>query len=211
MILQVTPRGMAPKLFTADTGPDRKTMTVTDGATIRGRLVYNGKPVANAELGMTTQTRWSGSTYNEMRVGTREDGTFAITNVPAGRIWMVYPKMESLTAQNIGTNALPVETKDDGQEVSIGDIELKPAHILRGRVVLADGKPVPPDMRVTLSADQAWDNQVVTIDSEGKFEFRGLPAGVFSISAGIRGYHSPDRVTEVLVNRDIDNLVLRML
>jgi len=52
---------------------------------------------------------------------------------------------------------------------------------------------------------------VVAIDSDGKFEFRGLPAGVFSINAGVRGYHSPDRITEVLVNRDIDNLVLRML
>jgi hypothetical protein len=211
MILQVTPRGMAPKLFTAATGADRKTMTVTDGATIRGRLVYDGKPVANAEVGITTHARLSGSTYNEMRIGTREDGTFAITGVPAGRIWMVYPKMESLTAQNIGANAVPVETKDDGQEVSIGDIELKPACILRGRVVLSDGKPMPPDMHVTISADQAWDSQVVTIDSEGKFEFRGLPAGVFAVDAGLRGYHSPDRVTEVLVNRDIDNLVLRML
>jgi hypothetical protein len=119
--------------------------------------------------------------------------------------------MESLTAQNIGANAVPVETKDDGQEVSIGDIELKPAYILRGRVVLSDGKPMPPDMHVTISADQAWDSQVVTIDSEGTFEFRGLPAGVFSVDAGLRGYHSPDRVTEVLVNRNIDNLVLRML
>ena len=70
---------------------------------------------------------------------------------------------------------------------------------------------MPPDMHVTISADQAWDSQVVTIDSEGTFEFRGLPAGVFSVDAGLRGYHSPDRVTEVLVNRNIDNLVLSML
>jgi hypothetical protein len=52
MILNVTARGMAPTLFTEPTGADRKMMTVTEGATIRGRLVQpDGKPVANAEVG----------------------------------------------------------------------------------------------------------------------------------------------------------------
>jgi hypothetical protein len=211
MILQVTPRGMAPKLTTGATGPERTTITVTDGTIVRGRLMYDGKPVANAEVGITTHTHLSGSTYDELRIGTNDDGTFIITGVPAGRIWMLYPKMESLTAQNIGANALPFETKDDGEDVNIGKIELKPAYSLRGRVVLTDGKSIPPDMHVTISADQAWDNQIVSIDADGTFEVRGLPPGVFSISAGVRGYHSPERVTEVLVNRDIDNLVLRML
>jgi hypothetical protein len=52
MILQVSARGMAPKLFTEPTGADRKTMTVGDGASVRGRLMFSGKPVANAEVGL---------------------------------------------------------------------------------------------------------------------------------------------------------------
>ncbi len=211
MILQVTPRGMAPKITTAVTGAERTTITVTDGALIRGRLMYDGKPVANAEVGITTHSRLSGSMYNEVRIGTKEDGTFIITGVPAGRIWMLYPKMEALTAQNIGGDAVPFETKDDGEDVNVGTIELKAAYALRGKVVLTDGKPLPPDMHVTVSADEAWDSQTVTIDADGKFEVRGLPAGVFSINAGVRGYHAPERVTEVLVNHDVNNLVLRML
>jgi len=89
MILQVTARGMAPKLFTEPTGADRKTMTVTEGATIRGRLLREGKPISNAEVGLATHSRLSGRVYPEVRIGTQEDGTFAITNVPAGRIWDV--------------------------------------------------------------------------------------------------------------------------
>ena len=102
MILQASARGMAPKLFTESTGADRKTMTVSDGATVHGRLLYNGKPVANAELGLITHERRSGTMYSEVFIGAKQDGTFTITNVPAGRLWMLYPKMESLAARGIG-------------------------------------------------------------------------------------------------------------
>jgi hypothetical protein len=212
MILQVSARGMAPKLFTEPTGADRKTMVVTDGATVRGRLMANGKPVANAELGLITHERRSGTMYAEVLIGTKDDGTFAITNVPPGRIWMIYPKMESVAARGIGTQAKPLETKDDGQDIDVGDIELHAAHTLKGRVVLSDGKPIPPGMHVSVGADQAWDNQMVEIAADGSFEFHGLPAGVYSVHPSVKGYlaGSDGFGVEALVNRDIANLVLRM-
>src|SRR5258708_31587415 len=107
MILQVRPRAMAPKLFTEPTGADRKTMVVTDGATIRGRLIQDGKPVANAEGGLSTHAHGAGTVYPEVRIGTQEDGKFAITNVPAGRIWYVDPKKESLASRGLGADAFP--------------------------------------------------------------------------------------------------------
>jgi hypothetical protein len=211
MILQVSPRGMASKLFTEPTGAERKTMTVTDGATIRGRLVLNGKPVANAEVGLATHERRAGTVYPEVRIGTKEDGTFAITNVPAGRIWLVYPKMESLAARGIGADVIACETKDDGQEVDVGDIQLTAGHTLHGKVVLSDGKPVPPDMHVTLAADRAWDTQMAVIGSDGSFEFRGLPAGVYGINPAVKGYRAGDGFgIEALVNRDVSDLVIRL-
>jgi Carboxypeptidase regulatory-like domain len=211
MILQVSARGMASKLFTEPTGADRQTLTVTDGATIRGRLVANGRPVGNAEIGLITHERRSGTMYSEIRIGTKEDGTFAITNVPAGRIWLLYPKMESLAARGIGADVVACETKDDGQEVDVGDVRLAPAYTLRGKVVLTDGKPIPPDMHVTLSADRGWDSQMAVIGSDGWFEFHGLPSGVYSLGPAVKGYHAGDSFgVEALVNRDIDGLVIRM-
>jgi hypothetical protein len=212
MVLQVAARGMAPKLFTVPTGADLKTMTVTEGATVRGRLVRQGKPVSSAEVGLATYTRVSGTVYPEVRIGTQEDGKFAITNVPAGRIWNVYPKMQSLAARGIGSNAVVCETKDDGQEVDVGDIELKPTHTLRGKVVLSDGNPIPPDMRVTLSTDRAWDSQTTILGPGGAFEFEGLPAGVFSVAPGVKGYRLAEGFSvEVLVNRKVDGLTIQMV
>jgi hypothetical protein len=211
MILQVSARGMAPKLFTEPTGADRRTIVISDGATVRGRLMFNGKPVENAEVGLITHERRSGAMYPEILIGTKEDGTFTITNVPPGRIWMLYPKMESLAARGIGGQAVPLETKDDGQEVDVGDIPLTAAHMLKGRVVVSDAKPIPPGMRVTIDADQAWDSQMAEIGPDGGFEFRGLPTGIYKVHAAIKGYHPGDGSSgEALVTRDITDLVIRM-
>lgn len=126
MILRVSPRGMAQKLFTEPTGADRKTMTVTDGASIFGRVLQpDGKPAANVELGVMAHSRAAGTAFPEMVIGTREDGTFAITNVPVGRVLYIYPKMESLAPLGFAGNPEPLETKDDGQEVHIADLKLQ--------------------------------------------------------------------------------------
>jgi protocatechuate 3,4-dioxygenase beta subunit len=211
-ILAVKPRGMAAKLFTLPTGAERKTLTVTDGAMIRGRLVQpDGKPVANAEVGLMTHSRRSGTTLPEVRIGTKEDGTFAITNVPAGRIWELYPKMESVANRNIGAGPMPCETKDDGQEVDVGDIVLRPGYTVRGKVTLSDGKPIAADMRITLGADVAWDSQIVPLAADGTFEFRGVPPGVFTVNPAVRGYRAGDGFgTEVLVKSDRSDLVIQM-
>ena len=168
MILNVSARGMAPKLFTETTGGDRKTMIVSAGSTIRGRLMQDGKPVAGAEVGLTTHERRSGTTFPEMTVGTREDGTFDLSNVHGRtRGWLAYGKMESLAARGIAGEVIECETKDDGQIVDVGDIQVKPAFALREELVLSDGKPVPPDTPITLGADRAWDSQMVVAGPDG--------------------------------------------
>jgi len=208
--LNVSPRAMAPKLVTLPTGPEKRTISVTQGATLRGRLLQpDGTPAANAEIGVFVHSRLSGTVFQEVRIGTKDDGTFAITNIPAGRIWYVYPKMESLAARGLAGDAVPVETKDDGEEVDVGTIKLRTAYTLRGKVVLSDGKPIPPDMHVTLSSDTGFDSQIATVAQDGSFEFRGLSKGVYSIAPGVRGYKpTDDFYGEVLINRDGKSMVV---
>jgi hypothetical protein len=200
MVVLVEPRGMAPKIFTnLATGDERHPVTVSDGALVRGRLVQDGKPVSTAELGLIAQQRgWGadlkliGAPYNEIRMGTRDDGTFAITNVPAGVEWYLYGKMESL-ANRGATDIIKCVTKDDGQDVDLGDISVHPAHTLRGRIVLADGSTLAPGNRVVLSSSRAWDSQTAVLDSEGRFEFHGLASGDYEVSASVRGYRLPPK------------------
>jgi len=204
MILQVAPRGMAPKLVALPTGAKPHAITVTDGATIRGRLVHNGKPVADAEFGLTTHSRAAGTSFQDIRIGTNENGEFAITNVPAGRVWDLYATMDSLAPKNLAAKITHIATKDDGQDIDIGEIAATPSHTLRGKIQLADGAPIPPNMRVNVFADRVNDRQTLTLPPDGTFEFKGLAKGVYSFGPAVKGYQpqDPERPTEFLIEGD---------
>jgi hypothetical protein len=203
---------MAPRLVTISAGADRKIITVTDGATVRGRLLQNGKPVAQAEIGVSTHSRRAGEGFPEMRIGTDIDGRFAITNIPSGRIWYLYAKMESLAPRGLSAEVVEFATKDDGQDVNVGDIPVRPAYTLRSQVVLSDRKSIPPDMRINLFADRVPDSQTLILSPDGFFEFKGLAPGVYGLGPSVKGYEPMDTQSmEFLIQGDVSslNLLLR--
>jgi protocatechuate 3,4-dioxygenase beta subunit len=224
-LIIVEARGMAPKLFNhLSTGNDRHTLTVTEGATVRGRLVENGKPVADAEVGLIARQRGMGaeltligSPYEEIRIGTEADGTFVITNVPAPVDWYVYGKMESLVGRG-GTVPVESATKADGEDVEVGDIQVQLGYRLRGKVVLSDGKAIGPGMSVMLSSVKAFDSRQTALAADGSFEFAGLAPGKYEVGASVRGYREPEwdfktqpeRPGTVQVDHAVDGLVLMM-
>jgi hypothetical protein len=218
MLAWVEARGMAPKLVKLSTGADRASITVSDGAVIRGRLMNRGKPVPNAEVGLIPRTRWGGGNhlqlmgepYDEIRIGTQADGTFVITGVPAGVDWYLYGKMESIAS--VGATA-PMECRSgkNGEESNLGDITIQTGHRVRGKVTLSDGAPIARGMRVSISAEKAFDTETVQIAPDGRFEFIGVPSGKYEIFASVRGYQEAKKDGgEVEVDRDLDNFVLAM-
>lgn len=141
-----------------------------------------------------------------MRIGTNADGEFAITNVPPGRVWDLSPRMESLAPKGLAAPVTLVATKDDGHEVRVEDLEARPAHTVRGRIVLADGTPIPSGMRLSLSPDSGGDRQVVMLPTDGAFEFKGVGKGVYTLSPAVKGYRArnADYGIEFLVEGDVD-------
>ncbi len=200
ILVSVDGRGMALQFGVIPAGADHHLITLSDGAVVRGRLVQNGKPVANAEVGIIGHPRGgyglhlqlSGYPYDEIRIGTREDGRFVITNVPVPADWYVYGKMQSV-ANRGATGVVECSTKHDAEIVDVGDIQIKPAYRFRGKVVLSDGNPIPESMRVTISSQRAWDDQTVMLSPDGRFEFGGLAADDYSVFASVKGYSLPKK------------------
>jgi hypothetical protein len=195
ILVSIEARRMAPAFAVISAGAERHTLTITEGATIRGRLVQDGKPVSDAEVGLIGRPRGGfgrnlelvGQPYDELRVGTEQDGTFAITNVPAPVDWYIYGKMESVATRG-ATGVVECVTNHDKEIVDVGNLEVKPAHSLRGRVVLSDGRQIPDGMRVTISSEQAKDSQTALLPPDGRFEFVGLSTGNYSVLASVKGY-----------------------
>ncbi len=204
ILVSVEARAMAPTFSIIPAGFERHMITLREGAIVRGRLIQNGRPVGSAEIGLIGRPRggygrnlqMDGYAYDEVRIGTQPDGRFVITNVPAPADWYVYGKMESL-ADRGATGVVECSTKRDVEVVDIGDIEVKPAYILRGKVVLSDRKPIPPGMRVTIVSERAWDHQTAMLPPDGKFEFVGLAPNDYSLFASVKGYSRPGKPISV--------------
>lgn len=195
MLLKVEARAMAPKFAVAETGGEQQSIALSDGAAISGRLLEGGRPVANAEVGLIAKKRGGfagdlqvvGAPYDEVRIGTRGDGSFTITNVPEPGAWLLYAKMSSVAGKG-ATDPVEVETRREGEYVKAKDLGIGPGYRLRGHVVLSDGKPIPENTRVTVASVKVWDAQVVELARDGSFEVTDLPEGEYEISPGVKGY-----------------------
>ena len=215
MLLEVEARAMAPKFVVMETGPDRHSVTLTDGATIVGRLVEKGKPVPNAQIGLIAKDRGGfggdlkliGNPYEVVRIGTDANGRFTIPNIPAPVDWYVFATMDSTSTLG-AVNPIEVHVSKDGQYVQAPDLVINPGFHVRGAILASDNKPIADGMRVILSSETVWDSKVVPLAANGHFEFANLPAGKYSVSASVKGYHEKTTMygpTPFLLDRDIDN------
>ena len=212
IMLRVSPRALAPKLVTEPPGPATNSIVLTEGATVLGRLVEpSGTPIAHAEVVMISHDRSNDENFSDMRVGTDQDGSFVFTNVPARRIWGIYPTSESLQGRNLTAGPYWCETIVDRQVVNVGKITLHPGFSVSGRIDLLDQKVIPPSMHVSIRSEWAANSRLSDIASDGTFEFRRLAPGIYSVNVGVTGYTSTaDAPRELLVERDRRDVVIHM-
>jgi hypothetical protein len=138
-------------------------------------------------VGAATTDRTCGNYFSGYVAATDENGNFQILNVPPDREFVIFTTMNSLH----GNGALPnhiVTTGDSGAVNNLGELDVQPAFKVAGRIVLSDGKPVPPETKLLLSRQNAWDSTQVTLGGDGSFEFKGVPAEAVSLSLRVKGY-----------------------
>jgi hypothetical protein len=217
MLLEVEARAFAPKFAVMETGPDRRSVTLNEGAVIVGHLVQNGKPVPNAQIGLIhkddggfgNDLKIVGNPYEVVRIGTDANGRFSIPDVPANVDWYVYPTMDSISALG-AASPIEVHVSKDGESVQVPDLVIKPGLHVRGTVLASDNKPIADGMRVILSSGTVWDSQTVLLASDGHFEFTNLPVGKYTIGASVKGYHENTPQfgpPPIMVDHDIDNFI----
>jgi hypothetical protein len=210
-------RGAAKRWVTLRPGRDHL-VRMQEGATISGQLVRDGRPLKDAVVGLVTTERTCGICLYDFEAVTDADGHFVLLNVTPENSYFLFAKMDSLRDQG----ALPVKTITVGANrsvVKLGQLALGPGHRVAGTIVLSDGQPIPPDTRVFLGREQAWDHMELVLDPNGRFEFRGIPDESVSLSVRIKGYAFSKRNPSLdwpnggitgVVNKNIENLTLLM-
>lgn len=218
MDVRVEARGFAPRNFTGLAGgTSRHRLVVTEGAAITGRVLFHGKPLGDVSVGVVSVDRSAGGFDGNFDVGTGPDGRFTLVNLPPNVDYFLYGLMKTIGPYG----AIPitkVRSGNDGAVLDAGDLVVEPAHRLAGRVVLADGSLVPPETRLLISRQSAWDSLQLVVGPDGSFDTAGIPAETVSLSVRVPGYRISGKNASLdpinpfqlvgRVDQDVTNLVV---
>jgi len=191
--VDVEARGFAKAIFQSlATGDTEHTLKLTEGTTVKGRVVKDGQPMAGVEVGVAGADRNAETYVGDFAVATDKDGNFLIANLPPKTKYFLYGLMESLEERGC-IPARPIQLDEDGSTLNVGDVEVKPGFVIAGQIKLRDGKPIPPKTRVLLGREQAWDTRQLMADETGHFRFTGVPAELVDLSVNLKGYRPSAR------------------
>ena len=151
------------------------------GATIRGRVVKEGQPLADRRIGLVAQDRNSEIFQGNYETTSDSEGRFEFRHVPPSTQWYLYGVMSSFKKHG-AVRPIPVGSGRHGETDSVGDVQVTPGLILAGTVRTRSGEAPPRGARLRVGYDNAWDSQEATIDREGNFRFEGLHGGKVEVS-----------------------------
>lgn len=190
ILVRVRPRNLATNVFeVASASESIPEFQLLAGATVSGMVVRDGEVVAFAPVGLVQVDRFPATFVGNYETTTDGAGRFEFRNVAPNLDYHVFGNM----AEFAKIGALPVtrvRVGTDGTQNNVGPLEVKPAHRISGRVILTDGKAVPPMTRLLVYRIDAWDIQTVDLDPWGRFELTGLPSETYGIAAHISGYRT---------------------
>ena len=189
--LDVEARGFAKlKIELLSTGEKIHEIRLTSGATVRGQILKEGKPVSGIAVGLVQCSLNSQKFVGLYKIATNDAGRFTFVNVhPNDEYFVFTPMNETVRFGGI----LPLKTVTlgaDGTASDAGELSLSPTfYRLSGRIVLTDGKAVPSGLRLWLAREIGWDSATsAVIAADGSFSFAGVPEETVTLGARIPGY-----------------------
>jgi len=195
-------------------------LTLVAGASLQGRLLHAGKPVAHADVRLDNFGSESGSTFWHYSALTDDQGRFSFAHLPPNRSCALYGTMASLADRG----AIPkqrVSVGENGSTNDLDDVKLNLSFKVEGRIRLSDGKPVPADTRLTLRRRNMVNMQDLlqcAAYTNGVFHFAGVPAEPIQLLLHVPGYQLTPRdhllkfgsSTNLDIVNDVTNLVIEM-
>ena len=198
--LRVEGNGVAPRMVAGckpEANPQQIRMTA--GATLTGRLVRDGKAVPGAGVELLQVDPRFERFVGVTSIGTDKDGRFTFVNVHPDDAYFVYGLIGTIKDGGAMVSR-QLRVGGEGTTTDTGDLPVVRGHRIKGRVLLSDGKPVPPKTRLVASRNDAWDSQGVELGPDGRFEIAALPTGLYTLSINIKGYRPSPK------NHSVDNI-----
>ncbi len=193
-------------------------ITLVQGAALQGRLVQDGRPVANAEIRLNQCGCRIGLLVLERRNGLTDDqGRFLFAHLPPHQSWSICGSWD-LPAKAGVVPQTDVKIGENGSTNDIGDLNLQSVSKVAGRIQLSDGKPIPANSHYFLSDAAMGNSSPSPLGADGSFQFAAVPGDKVSIFLRVSGYQLTPRdgmlksgsVTNITIVPDMTNLVIEM-
>jgi hypothetical protein len=186
MFIRLSARSFANQTLELTTGTPHP-LTMSEGATLTGRLVSGGQPIANAGVGLRSLDLSADTSLGHFEVGTDENGRFTFTNLPASTDYRLCSLTETMGTK--GTIAArSVHVGRNGTTTNLGDIPAEPGFRISGRVVLDPPGEIPADAKISVTRRDAWDHLTVPVSPSGEFEIDHVPAEIVMLSTRVPWY-----------------------
>ncbi len=162
-------------------GNDVHELQVPTGASVKGRVVPEGRPAANQPVAVVQMYRTSGTHFIQSVLCTSDShGVFEFHNLPVDEPYVVFtPRGVPATGLTLRTSRFQAGA-DDGM-IDLGDIALEPGLRLAGRLITPAGSPPLAGIEIVFGRRPAWDLLSVKTDNEGRLELDGLPSETYDI------------------------------
>lgn len=195
----------------------RHQITLVAGALLEGRLLKSGEPVANAEIRLNECSAGSSCWFWGPATLTDDQGKFRFSHLPPNKTFSICGAWHLLAS----AGAVPqtdVHLGENGSTNNVGDINVEPVCAVTGKILLSDGKPLPPKSFYFLQDDAMGSSLSSHFDKDGSFRFPAVPGDHVSIFLRIPGYEltliapflKSGSVSNITVAGDMTNLVIKM-
>ncbi|HEX5445288.1 MAG TPA: carboxypeptidase-like regulatory domain-containing protein [Pirellulales bacterium] len=173
------------KLFDLD-GSEHE-IRLRRGASVSGRLKYQGKPAAQRAIGIVQRDRSAGRFLGETTLATDGEGGFMFVDLQPNERYVLYSLCDGQHDAPV-LKTVSVQTDGESEVTQLGELSLVEGLTLSGHVELPAGARLPEGAKVRASRDPAWDWCETPLDDQGAFTLRGLPAEVYSVSVIVPGF-----------------------
>jgi 5-hydroxyisourate hydrolase-like protein (transthyretin family) len=158
---------------------------------VTGHLLDAGKPVAGVQVAVVQLNRMAGGHFIKA-VGATTDGAgrFVFENLPASQKYAIFSNVSSNSPTSPVLETRTFMVPADGGSRDLGTLPALPPMSLSGRITMPDGAKVPPEARVALGRDPAWDLIAASVAEDGSFSFAPLPPETYVINVVAKGFEA---------------------
>jgi hypothetical protein len=182
--LAISAREYAPLKMTGIEPGKHWIIQMTEGVTIRGRVLKNNKPVSGTTMVLDGIYRSDDFYARHSELATNAEGYFEFLNMPPLTDYYLRGKMDDSSPHG-ALEPLWVTTKGDGTLVDVGNLQITPDLRIAGRLILDSKAALPPDTKIVITTERGWDRSETIVAENGQFELAGLPLDRYRISVQI--------------------------